>query len=85
VRQAQIAISSPNAPRTTLLALSSLALVAAMIPAAMYAFGEFTGHGWLGIPTMIRTHGAFNAFGFAACGIAGHSVAGSLRMSVATP
>jgi len=75
VRQVQVAILSQSATRTTLLALSSLALVSAMIPAAIYAFGEFTGQAWLDIPAMIRTHGAFNAFGFAACGIAGHAFA----------
>jgi hypothetical protein len=75
VRQLQVAIRSRLPTQVTLLTISSLALVAAMIPAAIYAFGEFTTTVWLDIPTMIRTHGAFNAFGFAACGIAGHAIA----------
>jgi len=50
--------------------VASLSLVSAMALGAVYAVGEFTGNRWLDIPTMIRTHGAFNAFGFAACGIA---------------
>ena len=29
------------------------------------------GQQWLSIPTMIRTHGAFNALGFATCGLLG--------------
>ena len=47
-----------------------VALIAALALAAVYAVGEFTGQRLIDIPTMVRTHGAFNAFGFAACGIA---------------
>jgi hypothetical protein len=74
VRQVQAAMKTPDPARITLLAISSLALISAMIPAAAYAWGEFASTAWLDIPTMIRTHGAFNAFGFAACGIAGHAI-----------
>lgn len=73
-RQTIVALRSHHATRVTLLAISSFALVSAMIPAAIYAYGEFTTMPWLDIPTMIRTHGAFNAFGFATCGIAGHAM-----------
>ena len=71
VRQVQAAMRLRDSTRMTLLLVSSLALVSAMALAAVYACGEFGGTAWLDIPTMIRTHGAFLAFGFAACGIAG--------------
>ncbi|MCI0359078.1 MAG: YndJ family protein, partial [Planctomycetaceae bacterium] len=74
VRQLQAAIASQNSTRLTLLGISSLALVSAMGLAAVYAVGEFTGRQWLSIPTMIRTHGVFNAIGFATCGLAGWAV-----------
>lgn len=70
-RQLAVAIASQNAARLTLLGISSLALISAMGLAAVYAVGEFTGQQWLSIPTMIRTHGAFNALGFATCGLLG--------------
>jgi len=78
-RQVQAAIQFHDSARMTLLLVSSLTLVSAMVPAALYAWGEFTGKSWLDIPTMIGTHGAFNAFGFAACGIAGHALRGKNR------
>jgi hypothetical protein len=71
-RQIEIAWSAGNARRLTFAAVSSLSLVSAMALAAIYAIGHFAGREWLDIPTMIRTHGAFNAFGFAACGLAAH-------------
>ncbi len=71
IRQIQAAITSRDPTCITLLCVSSLSLLAAMGLAAVYAVGEFTGHAWLSIPTMIRTHGAANAFGFATCGLAG--------------
>jgi hypothetical protein len=70
VRQVQVAWRAGEPTRLTLTAVSSLALASAMILAGVYAVGEFTGERWIAIPTMIRTHGAFNAFGFAACGLA---------------
>jgi hypothetical protein len=72
-RQIQAAVASKSATILTLLCVSSLALLSAMALAATYAVGEFTGRAWLDIPTMIRTHGAANAFGFALCGLAGWS------------
>jgi hypothetical protein len=70
-RQIQAAIASGSPTILTLLGVSSLALLSAMALAVVYAVGQFTGHAWLDIPTMIRTHGAANAFGFALCGLAG--------------
>ncbi len=75
--QAAIAVKSPTT--LTLLGVSSLALLSAMALAGVYAVGEFTGHAWLDIPTMIRTHGAANAFGFALCGLVGWSISPPLR------
>jgi YndJ-like protein len=73
-RQIQAAWATHNPTRVSLALISSLSVVSAMVLAAIYAVGEFTGHRWLDIPTMIRTHGALNAFGFAACGIAAWSM-----------
>jgi hypothetical protein len=70
-RQLQVAIAVGDATRLALLGVSSLALLSAMGLAVVYAAGEFTGQQWLSIQTMIRTHGAFNAIGFATCGVLG--------------
>jgi hypothetical protein len=70
-RQLQLAFGTRNPNRLTLLAISALSLAAAMALAVMYALGEFLGQPWLTIPQMIPTHGAFNALGFAACGVFG--------------
>jgi hypothetical protein len=71
IRQIQAALATHEATCITLLSVSSLSLLSAMALAAVYAVGEFTDQTWLAIPTMIRTHGAANAFGFATCGLAG--------------
>jgi hypothetical protein len=70
IRQMQAALTTGDPTQVTLTSISSLSLATAMLFAAVYALGEFSGQRWLEIPTMIRTHGAFNAFGFAGCGIA---------------
>jgi hypothetical protein len=84
VRQIQVAIQKQHSTALALLTISSLALVSAMIPAAIYACGELARTTWLDIPTMIRTHGAFNAFGFSACGVAGHLVSCQAPTSAGT-
>jgi hypothetical protein len=71
VRQIQVALATREPTCITLLTVSSLSLLSAMALAAVYAVGEVTGQTWLAIPTMICTHGAANAFGFATCGLAG--------------
>jgi hypothetical protein len=53
------------------LAFSAMSVVAAMLLALSYAFGQ-----WLGTPapsleTMARTHGVLNAVGFAFSGVVG--------------
>jgi hypothetical protein len=80
VRQVQAALLSRDATIVTLLGVSSLALLSGMALAMIYALGEFTGQPWLTIPTMIRTHGLANAFGFALCGLIGWNA--SVRHSV---
>jgi hypothetical protein len=71
MRQIQAAISLKNATALALLSVSSLSLISGMVLAAIYAFGEFTGRAWIDIPTMVRTHGVANVFGFATCGLVG--------------
>ena len=71
VRQLQVAAAAHNPAALALLGISSLALLSAMGLAVVYAVGEFAGQPWLSIPTMIRTHGVANAFGFATCGLVG--------------
>jgi hypothetical protein len=70
-RQLQLSFRTRNPNRLALLAISALSLAAAMALAAVYALGEFLGQPKLTIPQMIPTHGAFNALGFAACGVFG--------------
>jgi uncharacterized protein (UPF0548 family) len=69
VRQIQAALEWLPPGRITLAIISSLSLLAAMSLAAAYAITHVTGTSWPDIATMIRTHGVFNAFGFAACGL----------------
>jgi hypothetical protein len=55
----------------TLLALSAACLLSGMALAAVYAVGQSIGREWIDIPSMIKTHGVANAFGFAFCGLMG--------------
>lgn len=61
-------------PRTTarlaqtLLIISCVASLGAMIFAALYALGEFTGNAFIDIPQMVRLHGLANSLGFVICG-----------------
>jgi hypothetical protein len=52
-----------------LLALSSAAVVAGMVLAALYEIGFFTGSGGLSIPQVARSHGPLNGLGFALGGL----------------
>lgn len=52
-----------------LLVFSSTSIVASMLLAVAYAWGEFTGRAALDIPQMVRLHGALNALGFGVCGL----------------
>lgn len=70
--QARLAIQLRDPNRSTLLLISSLSLLSAMLFAAIYAVSEFCGGKWLEIPTMIAIHGTTNACGFAICGLLAH-------------
>jgi hypothetical protein len=59
-----------------LLAVSSGALGATMILAAIYALGTYCGLPWLTIEAMLPWHGAVNALGTALCGLLAWNVAG---------
>ena len=48
----------------TLSLIGGLALIAGMGLACLYALGEFTGAGWINIPTMIVTHAYLNSMVF---------------------
>jgi len=52
-----------------LLTLSSLAVIAGMILAAIYEHGFYTGRTWIAIPTMAWSHGILNGVGFSLCGL----------------
>ncbi|MCA9164251.1 MAG: YndJ family transporter [Planctomycetales bacterium] len=61
-----------NEPATLIyLCVSSLALFVGMTLAMIYAWGEFTNHQRLPIPTMAATHGLANGLGFTLCGLLG--------------
>ena len=53
-----------------LLTFSSLAIVAGMALAALYAVGEFTETWWVDIEFMSWSHGLLNGVGFVLCGLA---------------
>ncbi|HKB07052.1 MAG TPA: YndJ family transporter [Candidatus Polarisedimenticolia bacterium] len=60
-----------------LLVLSSTSIVASMLLAVAYAWGEFIGRSAIDIPHMVRLHGALNALGFAASGLLAWNVRAS--------
>jgi hypothetical protein len=64
-----------NRTARTLLAVSALSLVAAMVLAGIYALGKYTGGNWLEIPEMAVMHGFANALGFTFCGLVGWNLA----------
>jgi hypothetical protein len=64
-----------------LLLISSLASVAAMILACLYAYSLVAKTVILDIPQMAMSHGILNAFGFALCGLVGWSLISSARES----
>jgi hypothetical protein len=67
----QLRIALHAGPRVSrgLLAISSGAIVAAMLLAALYALGAYCGLPWLTIEAMLPWHGAVNAFGTTLCGL----------------
>jgi hypothetical protein len=63
------------AARRWLFASAGVSLLTAMVLAAVYAWGRWTGLPWLDIPEMLPCHGAVNAFGFALAGLLGWNLA----------
>lgn len=59
----------------TLLAVSAMSLLSGMALAAVYVVGQLMGRDWIDIPTMVKSHGIVNAFGFAFCGLLAHCLA----------
>ncbi len=66
---AQLAVRIGPPRARLLLAVSSLAIVAGMVLAAVYEHGFTTGRTWISIPTMARTHGLLNGLGYSLCGL----------------
>jgi hypothetical protein len=56
-------------PANVLIWLSSLSVLAGMVLAVGYPAGIVFETYWLSIPTMVKTHGMLNGFGFCLCGL----------------
>jgi hypothetical protein len=67
--QLRVAARSGAPVQRLLLTVSGLSLLGAMTLAGLYALGSYWGLPWLDIPTMLPTHGAVNALGFALPGL----------------
>lgn len=65
----QLRTHAKQRPTQLLLAVSSVTLVATMLLAVSYAFGEAADLPHLSLTWMVATHGAANAVGFALCGL----------------
>ena len=63
----------------TLLVVSSLSSVCAMVLACLYAYSIVAKTVIVDIPQMAMTHGILNSFGFALCGLLGWSIASPSR------
>jgi len=66
---AQLAVPMPSRRAKALRVVSSLAVIAGMVLAAVYEHGFYTGRTWISIPMMARTHGLLNGIGFSLCGL----------------
>lgn len=66
---AQLSVTLPSRRAKTLLVVSSLAVIAGMILAAVYEHGFYTGRTWISIPRMAQTHGILNGVGFSLLGL----------------
>jgi hypothetical protein len=66
---AQFGVPLPSRRARALLLVSSLAVIAGMILAAVYEHGYYTGRTWISIPRMAQTHGLLNGIGFCLCGL----------------
>ena len=63
----------------TLLVISSLSSICAMILASVYAYSLVTGRAIIDIPQMAVSHGLLNSVGFALCGLVAWSLVYSAR------
>ena len=69
IMQLRLAVNWSPWPARWLGGISSVALFAGMVLAAVYALGMVTGAEWLDIPTMLPWHGATNALGYGLLGL----------------
>lgn len=65
----------PNRRARALLLISSLAVVAGMVLAAIFEHGVYTGRAWLSIPQMAWSHGLLNGIGFSLGGLLAYTIA----------
>jgi len=72
ITSAAVAWNAPDRVARILLLVSAASIATGMVLAGVYGLGELTGRDWIGIPRMIATHGALNAFGFTLFGLVGH-------------
>lgn len=66
---AQLAVRLDPSPARLLLILSTLAILAGMVLAAVFEHGVYTGRTWISIPRMAQTHGLINGLGFSLGGL----------------
>jgi hypothetical protein len=78
VAAAQVAALAriPSRKARLLLALSSAAVAAGMLLAAVFEHGFYTGRSWLSIPQMAWSHGLLNGLGFSLGGLLAWSLGG---------
>ena len=68
-------------PRVLLL-VSSLAVIAGMILAAVFEHGFATGRTWISIPQMAWSHGILNGVGFSLCGLLAYTYSHERRRNL---
>lgn len=67
-----VALATAEAIARRLLLASAGSVGAAMLLAGIFRAGEVLGTAWIGIDTMVTTHGLLNALGFVTCGVIAH-------------
>ena len=77
---AQFGVALPSTRAKALLGISSLAVIAGMILAAVYEHGFYTGRTWISIPRMAQTHGLLNGVGFCLCGLLAYKTCNPKRV-----
>ena len=79
---AVVAYAGPRDRGRRLLAVSAASGALAMLLAGAFGIAELGGRPWLGIPTMVVTHGFLQVFGFGLCGLWGHLCRGGADAAV---